>query len=104
MGILDARLLDHSAMGAPAVPADLKLQLRAAFHGLFILAGGFDQTAAESVLRAGERGRALRAAHARLLHINRRFDSFLDRGRVTRIVTDGRLTTRLTFTGRFSLP
>jgi N-ethylmaleimide reductase len=28
-------------MGAPSVPAELKSRLRAAFQGLFILAGGF---------------------------------------------------------------
>lgn len=46
-------LLDHSAMGAPPVPAAFKLRLRVAFHGVFILAGGFDRDAAENALRAG---------------------------------------------------
>jgi len=53
LGILYVHLLDHSALGAPPVPADLKLRLRAAFQGLFILAGGFDRAGAESVLDAG---------------------------------------------------
>jgi N-ethylmaleimide reductase len=47
-------LLDHSAMGAPAVPAALKSRLRAAFQGLFILAGGFDRASAEGALKAGQ--------------------------------------------------
>lgn len=47
-------LLDHSAMGAPPVPAELKGRLRAAFQGVFILAGGFDRTSAQASLQAGE--------------------------------------------------
>jgi N-ethylmaleimide reductase len=50
MGMLYLHVLDHSAMGAPPVPAELKLQLRNSFTGLFILAGGFDQASAESAL------------------------------------------------------
>ncbi len=53
LGILYLHLLDHSAMGAPPVPAELKLRLRVAFHGVFILAGGFDQAGAELALNAG---------------------------------------------------
>jgi N-ethylmaleimide reductase len=54
LGMLYVHLLDHSAMGAPPVPAELKVQLRAAFQGLFILAGGFDRAGAESALEAGQ--------------------------------------------------
>ena len=54
LGLLYVHLLDHSALGAPPVPADLKVRLRAAFKGLFILAGGFDRADAESVLKAGQ--------------------------------------------------
>jgi N-ethylmaleimide reductase len=54
LGLLYMHVLDHSAMGAPAVPAELKSRLRAAFHGLFILAGGFDRAGAERALQAGE--------------------------------------------------
>ncbi|MFM2036091.1 MAG: hypothetical protein RL459_1356 [Pseudomonadota bacterium] len=50
MGLLYLHLLDHSAMGAPAVPATLKAQLRASFKGPFILAGGFDSDSAEQAL------------------------------------------------------
>ena len=53
-GLLYIHLLDHSAMGAPPVPAGFKLQLRAAFRGLFILAGGFDSASAERALTAGQ--------------------------------------------------
>ena len=54
LGMLYLHLLDHSPLGAPPVPAEMKLQLRAAFKGLFILAGGFDRDAAESALGADE--------------------------------------------------
>lgn len=53
LGILYVHLLDHSAMGAPSVPAEFKFRLRVAFNGLFILAGGFDKTNAETALGAG---------------------------------------------------
>jgi N-ethylmaleimide reductase len=53
LGLLYLHLLDHSALGAPAVPAELKLALRAAFDGLFVLAGGFDRAVAEASLEAG---------------------------------------------------
>ncbi len=53
LGLLYLHLLDHSALGAPRVPAELKVQLRAAFQGLFVLAGGFDRAGAESALKAG---------------------------------------------------
>lgn len=53
MGILYLHLLDHSALGAPPVPAEFKLRLRVAFQGMFILAGGFDRASAESALEAG---------------------------------------------------
>ena len=54
LGLLYMHVLDHSAMGAPAVPAELKSRLRAAFRGLFILAGGFDRASAERALQAGQ--------------------------------------------------
>jgi N-ethylmaleimide reductase len=50
IGLLYLHLVDHSSMGAPPVPADFKLRLRAGFNGLFILSGGFDRTTAESAL------------------------------------------------------
>ncbi len=54
LGIRYVHLLDHSALGAPPVPAAFKRQLRTAFSGVFILAGGFDRTTAQSALSAGD--------------------------------------------------
>ncbi len=53
LGLLYIHLLDHSAMGTPPVPAEFKTQLRQAFKGLFILAGGFERASAESALLEG---------------------------------------------------
>jgi N-ethylmaleimide reductase len=50
VGLLYIHLVDHSAMGAPPVPADFKLKLRSGFNGLFILSGGFDRASAEQAL------------------------------------------------------
>jgi N-ethylmaleimide reductase len=50
MGLLYVHLLDHSAVGARPVTAQLKTDLRAAFDGPFILAGGFDANSAEQDL------------------------------------------------------
>jgi N-ethylmaleimide reductase len=50
VGLLYIHLVDHSAMGAPPVPADFKLKLRSSFNGLFILSGGFDRASAEQAL------------------------------------------------------
>ncbi len=50
LGLLYIHLVDHSAMGAPPVPEDFKLALRARFNGLFILSGGFDHASAEQAL------------------------------------------------------
>jgi len=50
LGLQYIHLLDHSSMGAPPVPAELKSRLRSSFKGLFILAGGFDRVTAESAL------------------------------------------------------
>jgi len=50
MGLLYIHLVDHSAMGAPPVPDDFKVRLRAGFDGLFILSGGFDHAHAEQAL------------------------------------------------------
>ncbi len=51
MGLVYLHVLDHSAMGAPPVPAALKAQLRKEFKGVFILAGGFDVASAEAALK-----------------------------------------------------
>jgi len=52
--LLYVHVLDHSAMGAPAVPAEIKAALRQAFDGPFIAAGGFNHGSAEQVLAAGQ--------------------------------------------------
>lgn len=54
LGLMYVHVLDHSALGAPPVPASLKADLRAAFSGPFILAGGFDQASAEQALKEGQ--------------------------------------------------
>jgi N-ethylmaleimide reductase len=53
-GLQYLHLVDHSAMGAPPVPAALKAALRAAWPRTFILAGGFDRAGAEAALREGQ--------------------------------------------------
>lgn len=53
LGLMYAHVLDHSALGAPAVPDDLKAGLREAFDGPFIAAGGFDKAKAEQALTSG---------------------------------------------------
>lgn len=52
IGLLYVHLVDHSSMGAPAIPDAFKLDLRKAFRGLFIASGGFDRSRAEDVLVA----------------------------------------------------
>jgi len=47
LGLLCIHLVDPSSRDAPPVPADFKLELRAAFDGVFILSGGFDHASAE---------------------------------------------------------
>jgi N-ethylmaleimide reductase len=53
-GIAYVHLVNHESMGAPAMPAALPGQLKAAFGGTFIASGGFTSAdQAESVLAAG---------------------------------------------------
>ena len=54
LGLMYLHVLDHSALGAPAVPAALKRRLREAFAGPFVLAGGFDAASAEAALASGQ--------------------------------------------------
>ena len=54
LGLLYLHVLDHSAMGTPPVPDELKAQLRARFDGPFILAGGFERASAEAALAEGQ--------------------------------------------------
>lgn len=53
IGLMYVHVLDHSALGAPPLPANLKTDLRAAFDGPFILAGGLDQQSGEQALSEG---------------------------------------------------
>ena len=52
-GIQYVHLVDHSAMGAPEVPASLKLAMKRAWPRTFIQAGGFDRAKAEAALDEG---------------------------------------------------
>jgi N-ethylmaleimide reductase len=53
LGLLYVHLVDHSAMGAPALPPEIKPAIRAAFGGPIILSGGYDAARAEADLAAG---------------------------------------------------
>jgi N-ethylmaleimide reductase len=52
LGLVYIHLVDHSAMGAPAVPSELPGKLAAAFGGNVILSGGYDKARAEADLAA----------------------------------------------------
>ena len=52
--LLYVHLVDHSAMGAPAVPALVKLRIRELFKGALILSGGYDAARAEKDLADGK--------------------------------------------------
>lgn len=53
-GILYIHVVDHSSMGAPAVPQSVKDGIRNAFGGTIILSGGYDAARAEADLEAGK--------------------------------------------------
>ena len=63
-GIAYVHLVDHSAMGAPEVPDELKRELRRLWPRTFIMAGGFDRVSAEAALGEG---------HADLISFGRPF-------------------------------
>lgn len=46
-------LVDHSAMGAPAVPLEIKNTIRQNFKNAIILSGGYDKQRAEADLQSG---------------------------------------------------
>jgi N-ethylmaleimide reductase len=52
-GLVYIHLVDHSSMGAPAVPDSMKAAVRRAFKRTLILSGGYDAARAESDLEAG---------------------------------------------------
>jgi N-ethylmaleimide reductase len=53
-GLFYIHLVDHSAMGAPAVPQSIKDAFREEFKGVLILSGGYDAARAESDLEASK--------------------------------------------------
>ena len=53
LGLAYIHVVDHSAMGAPAVSPAVKQKIRAAFKGAYILSGGYDAARAEADLAAG---------------------------------------------------
>ncbi len=53
LGIAYIHVVDHSAMGAPAVPVEIKKAIRSRFKNTFILCGGYDKLRAESDIESG---------------------------------------------------
>jgi len=53
IGLAYLHLVDHSAMGAPAVPAAIKATIRSKFKNTLILAGGYHTESAEADLASG---------------------------------------------------
>ena len=53
-GLAYIHLVDHSSMGAPAVPESMKATFRSVFKRTLILSGGYDFARAESDLAAGK--------------------------------------------------
>jgi N-ethylmaleimide reductase len=54
LGLAYVHLVDHSSMGAPAVPQSIKDTFRKEFKGALILSGGYDAARAEADLVAGK--------------------------------------------------
>lgn len=50
LGLAYVHVVDHSAMGAPPVKAELKTAMRRAFKGAYLLSGGYDRARAEADL------------------------------------------------------
>jgi N-ethylmaleimide reductase len=53
IGIAYIHLVDHSAMGAPAVPLEIKQKIRASFSKTIIMCGGFNKETAEATIESG---------------------------------------------------
>jgi N-ethylmaleimide reductase len=53
MGILYIHIVDHSSMGAPEVPIEIKKTIRERFQGAIILSGGYTKERAENELQDG---------------------------------------------------
>ena len=52
-GLVYIHLVDHSPMGAPAVPASIKAMFRKTFKGALILSGGYDAVRADKDIADG---------------------------------------------------
>jgi len=53
IGIAYIHLVDHSAMGAPEVPMEIKKLIRNNFKNILILSGGYDKQRAEADIQSG---------------------------------------------------
>lgn len=53
IGIEHIHIVDHSTMGAPAVPLEIKKQIRKNFKNTIILSGGYNKERAESDIESG---------------------------------------------------
>jgi N-ethylmaleimide reductase len=53
IGIAYIHLVDHSAMGAPVVPIEIKKLIRKNFKNTIILCGGYDREKAEADIQSG---------------------------------------------------
>ncbi len=53
MEILYIHIVDHSSMGAPAVPIEIKKAIRERFQGVIILSGGYTKERAENEVQGG---------------------------------------------------
>ncbi len=53
IGIVYIHLVDHSAMGAPAVPVEIKKLIRKNFKNTLIICGGFNKETAEAAIESG---------------------------------------------------
>lgn len=53
IGLAYIHVVDHSAMGAPAVSLEIKKDIRSRFHNTIILSGGYSRERAENELQGG---------------------------------------------------
>ena len=53
IGVVYIHLVDHTSMGAPAVPEQIVKAIREAYTGTLILSGGYDAQQAEAALESG---------------------------------------------------
>lgn len=53
IGLVYIHLVNHGSMGAPALPEDIRNNIREQFDGVLILSGGYNQESAEKDLEAG---------------------------------------------------